>query len=61
MLYELLMFLLDNDTDNYIDGKEFLTLSEAEIKIMVPPIGIARKILRLVPNLKVKTFCHYNY
>lgn len=35
-------------TENYIDGKEFLTLTEQEIKTMVPPIGLARKIIRLV-------------
>ena len=31
-------------SDNYIDGQEFLFLSENNIKTMVPPIGLARKI-----------------
>ena len=33
--------------DNYIDGTEFVALSEAEIKEMVPPIGLAKKIMKL--------------
>lgn len=35
---------------NYIDGAEFLTLTEAEVKAMIPPIGLARKLLRLLPR-----------
>ena len=37
--------------DNYIDGTEFVALSEAEIKEMVPPIGLAKKIMKLVPKV----------
>ena len=39
--------------DNYIDGKKFLKLTEAEVKSMVAPIGIAKKILRLIPKVHV--------
>lgn len=42
--------------DNYIDGKEFMKLSEAEVKQMITAIGIAKKIVRLIP--KVISFCH---
>lgn len=42
--------------DNYIDGTEFLTLTEAEVKAMVPPIGLARKILRLRPQLEPEVY-----
>ena len=38
-------------TENYIDGTVFLGLSESEIKEMVPPIGLAKKIMKLVPKV----------
>ena len=38
-------------SDNYIDGKEFIKLSESEVKAMVPPIGLAKKIIRLIPKV----------
>ena len=31
--------------ENYIDGSEFVGLSDAEIREMVPPIGLAKKII----------------
>ena len=34
--------------DNYIDGREFTKLTDAEVKQMIQPIGIA-KIVRLIP------------
>lgn len=34
--------------ENYIDGTEFLSLSM--VKDMVPPIGLAKKIARLLPS-----------
>ena len=37
--------------DNYIDGKEFTKLTEAEVKQMVKAIGIAKKIVRLIPKV----------
>ena len=37
--------------DHCIDGKEFLDLSEAEIKEIVPPFGIAKQIIRLQPKV----------
>ena len=40
-------------SENYIDGAEFLTLTESEVKAMVPPIGLARKVMRLLPREEV--------
>ncbi len=34
-------------SENYIDGSEFLTLTEDDMRSIVPPIGLARKIFRL--------------
>ena len=34
--------------DNYIDGSEFVALTLTEIKEMVPPIGLAKKIVKLI-------------
>ena len=34
-------------SDNYIDGTD---LTEDEVKAMVPPLGLHRKILRLLLN-----------
>ena len=42
--------------DNFIDGKEFTKLTESEVKQMVNAIGIAKKIIRLIP--KVLSFLH---
>ena len=36
--------------DNYIDGREFLLLKESEVKLLVPPLGLARKIVRMIPQ-----------
>ena len=30
--------------DNYIDGQEIFSLSESNIKTMVPPLGLGSKI-----------------
>ena len=38
-------------TENYIDGTEFVGLTECEIKEIVPPIGLAKKIMKLVPKV----------
>ena len=40
-------------SDNYIDGAEFLTLTESEVKAIIPPIGLARKVMRLLPQREV--------
>ena len=40
-------------TDNYIDGKEFLVLKEEDVYKMVPPVGLAKKIIRLLPSKEV--------
>ena len=38
-------------SDFYIDGQEFIKLTETEVKEMVPPIGLAKKILRMIPKV----------
>ena len=47
MVITLIKWLLD--VDNYIDGTEFHLLKEDDVKAMVPPIGLAKKIIRLLP------------
>ena len=36
--------------ENCIDGLEFTLLKDDEVKEMVPPLGIAKKIIRLIPR-----------
>lgn len=36
--------------ENYIDGMEFTSLTEEEIKSLVPPIGLVKKIIKLHPQ-----------
>lgn len=43
-------------SDNYIDGQEFMKLTETEVKEMVPPIGLAKKILRMIPKVCADCF-----
>ena len=38
--------------ENYIDGEEFLNLNQQEVRSMVPPIGLAKKILHLTKEVK---------
>jgi len=47
---DVLNYTISLILENYIDGAEFLTLTEAEVKAMIPPIGLARKILKLLPQ-----------
>ena len=44
---------LNTYLENFIDGKEFLLLNADEVKAMIPPIGLAKKIIRLLPSSKV--------
>ena len=37
--------------ENYIDGSEFLKLTDRDIRDMIPAVGIAKKIGRLVPKV----------
>lgn len=37
------VFLLEN----YVDGTEFISLTADEIKAIVPPIGLVKKIMKL--------------
>ena len=36
---------------NYIDGATFMGLTVAEIKEIVPPIGLAKKVVHLLPKV----------
>lgn len=36
--------------ENYIDGTEFLNLTGQDVKSMIPALGIANKIIRLLPE-----------
>ena len=46
--------VLSHTADNFIDGEEFFKLSADEISKMVMPIGLVKKIARLV----MKVFHH---
>ena len=39
--------------ENFVDGREFLSLTAEEVKAMVPPIGLIKKIARFLPSSKV--------
>jgi hypothetical protein len=41
----------DDFCDNFIDRNEFTKLTEAEVKDLVPPIGLAKKIIRMIPKV----------
>ena len=42
-------------TDNFIDGSEFVNLTLQEIKEIVPPLGLAKKIAKLIPKVPLLT------
>ena len=44
------MIVLFNTLDNYIDGKEFIRLSKDDVGKLIPPVGIANRIMRLQPG-----------
>ena len=48
-------------TDNYIDGEEFVGLLPAEVREMVPPIGLAKKIIKLIPTSTVYMYVRNNW
>lgn len=39
--------------ENYIDGQEFISLTESDVKSMISALGICRKIVRLLPSQEV--------
>ena len=41
--------------ENYIDGAAFLTLTEDDIKGMIPPLGLVKKITKLLPKHSQET------
>ena len=38
-------------SDNLVDGRAFLRLRECDVKRMVQPIGLIKKICALIPNV----------
>lgn len=36
-----------------MDGKKFASLTNEEVKEMVPPLGLAKKVLRLMPKVNM--------
>ena len=40
-----------NFTAYFRDGSEFIKLTKAEVKEMVPPLGLAKKIIRMIPKV----------
>lgn len=44
---------------NHIDGKQFVLLQPGEVMKMIPSLGIAKKIIRLIPqNVKQSVSWH---
>ena len=37
--------------ENYIDGREFLQLSQQDLKEMIPAMGIVKKLSRLISKV----------
>lgn len=37
--------------ENYIDGREFMQLSQKELKEMIPAVGIVKKLSRLISKV----------
>ena len=37
--------------ENYVNGKAFLRLSEPDVRKIVPPIGLTKKICTLIPKV----------
>ena len=44
-----------NTLENFIDGLEFEDLSAEDVFKMIPAVGIAKKIIRMLPGGKVST------
>ena len=38
-------------TENYIDGCAFMMLNEEDVRELVPPIGLTKKIMSFVPKV----------
>lgn len=49
------MKLYGFNADNYIDGSVFIALTPSEIRDMVAPIGLAKKISNLIPKMSFHT------
>ena len=46
-----MVFTIYFHADNYIDGAEFVGLTLPEIREIVQPIGLAKKIAKLIPKV----------
>ena len=49
IIHFIVMYLII--IENYVDGNGFLQLKESDIKEIVPPIGLAKNIIRLNPKV----------
>ena len=54
-------FYIPMHTENKIDGESFLELCEADVKEMVKPIGIIKKIMKLLNKCKIAMVSLYYY
>ena len=45
--------LFINSLDHCIDGPAFVELSEGEIREMVPPIGLVKKVMAVIPKVSL--------
>ena len=45
------LFFLHDLSENYIDGCAFIMLNEHDVRELVPPIGLMKKIMSFVPQV----------
>ena len=57
-LYYLLNEVLHASVDNY--RREFLSLTSDDIKTVIKPIGIQKKLMRLIPGLNLQSEVYIN-
>ena len=38
--------------ENYVDGSKFTSLTDGEVKAMISPLGLAKKVIRLVQEVR---------
>ena len=44
--------------DHRIDGAAFVELDEQLVREMVPPIGLVKKVMALIPKVSMYSFAH---
>ena len=50
-------FFLLLPIDNEIDGECFIELSDAEVKELIKPLGIAKKVIRIIKEVSNLCSC----